>query len=171
MLDNEQRAQVGKVYSNDAFEARKLGAAMVSSRISEHISSYFIHKPQHYCPLVYCWRGGQRSHSLATVLSHVGFNVLLMEGGYRTYRKRVVSDLDLLPQRFKYKVVTGELIFITCITVFVTITLVKVGSHDRCGSCKWSQSSVSSPYVQFVLWTNVKMIAFIVKCAYSPDTY
>ena len=107
VLTDEQRAHVGEVYSKDSFEARKLGAGLVSGNISAHISSYFVDKPAHYRPLVYCWRGGQRSQSLAIVLSQTGFDVLLLEGGYRTYRRRVISDLQQLPQQFNYIVLTG----------------------------------------------------------------
>jgi hypothetical protein len=39
--------------------------------------------------LVYCWRGGERSLSLAHVLSRCGFNVTLVAGGYKAYRRQV----------------------------------------------------------------------------------
>ncbi|KAK7100152.1 tRNA 2-selenouridine synthase-like [Littorina saxatilis] len=107
VLTNEQRSHVGEVYNKDSFEARKLGASLVTRNISQHISHYFINKPAHYQPLVYCWRGGQRSQSLSIVLSQTGFEVRLLEGGYRTYRRRVISDLQQLPEKLKYIVLTG----------------------------------------------------------------
>ena len=110
VLTDEQRAHVGEVYSKDSFEARKLGAGLVSGNISAHISDYFVEKPAHYRPLLYCWRGGQRSQSLAIVLSQTGFDVLQLEGGYRTYRRRVISDLQRLPDQFSYVVLTGMLL-------------------------------------------------------------
>ncbi|KAL8576534.1 hypothetical protein ACOMHN_003092 [Nucella lapillus] len=107
VLTNQQREQVGRTYHHDAFQARKVGAALVSGNISDHISSYFIDKPLRYRPMVYCWRGGQRSHSLALVLSQIGFEVLVLDGGYRTYRRRVVSELQCLPCQFKYIILSG----------------------------------------------------------------
>ncbi|XP_076462591.1 tRNA 2-selenouridine synthase-like [Babylonia areolata] len=107
VLTNEQRSQVGRTYNQDNFQARKVGAAMVTRNISDHIATYFVHKPAQYCPLIYCWRGGQRSHSLAVVLSQIGFEVLVLEGGYQTYRRTVIRDLHSLAPQFKYIVLTG----------------------------------------------------------------
>ncbi len=44
-------------------------------------------------PLVYCWRGGQRSGSFASILSQVGWRVEVLEGGYKSYRTLVVREL------------------------------------------------------------------------------
>jgi tRNA 2-selenouridine synthase len=44
-------------------------------------------------PLVYCWRGGQRSGSFASILSQIGWRVEVLEGGYRTWRRLVVGRL------------------------------------------------------------------------------
>ena len=40
---------------------------------------------------VYCWRGGNRSASLAHVLSQIGFNVAVLSRGYTGYRKQVMA--------------------------------------------------------------------------------
>jgi tRNA 2-selenouridine synthase len=44
-------------------------------------------------PLVYCWRGGQRSGSFASILSQIGWRVEVLDGGYRTWRRLVVGRL------------------------------------------------------------------------------
>jgi tRNA 2-selenouridine synthase len=44
-------------------------------------------------PLIYCWRGGMRSHAMAVILAQVGWRTSVLAGGYRTYRRRVVSRL------------------------------------------------------------------------------
>ena len=57
--------------------------------------------------LIYCWRGGKRSASLAHVLSQIGFQVTLVEGGYKAFRKAL---LDTLPERVKpiqWRVICG----------------------------------------------------------------
>ncbi|MFW5881542.1 MAG: tRNA 2-selenouridine(34) synthase MnmH, partial [Roseicyclus sp.] len=49
-------------------------------------------------PLVYCWRGGQRSGSFASILGQIGWRVEVLGGGYRTWRRLVVErfyDADL----------------------------------------------------------------------------
>ncbi|CAG2238984.1 mnmH [Mytilus edulis] len=53
------------------------------------------------------FRARKRSRSLATILSEIGFDVFLLEGGYKTYRNRVKEELKILPDKFTYRVITG----------------------------------------------------------------
>lgn len=53
VLDNQERIEVGTLYTMNSFEARKSGAADVTKNISKHISDYFQTKPQEYSPLIY----------------------------------------------------------------------------------------------------------------------
>jgi tRNA 2-selenouridine synthase len=57
---------------------------------------------------VYCWRGGQRSGTLAWFLDQVGFRVTLVQGGYKAFRAAVREELTSLPGRFAFKVVGGR---------------------------------------------------------------
>ncbi len=108
VLDDAEHAEVGTVYHQEgAFIARKVGAAYVSSNIGRHLREYFAGKSKEYRPLVYCWRGGQRSASLATVLSQVGWRVALLRGGYKTYRRHVRRELEALPRMFSYRLLAG----------------------------------------------------------------
>ena len=87
-LSNEERAEVGTLYKqHSAFEARKIGAALVSRNLARHIETYFMDKPGGFRPLIYCWRGGQRSGSVALVLAEIGFLPHTLEGGYKRYRR------------------------------------------------------------------------------------
>jgi tRNA 2-selenouridine synthase len=107
-LNDAERALVGTEYKQvSPFAARKRGAALVARNIAAHIEREAMDKPKDWTPLVYCWRGGQRSGALATVLSSIGFRVHLLEGGYREYRRAVIAALEALPQRFHYRVVCG----------------------------------------------------------------
>ena len=107
-LSDAERALVGTEYKQvSPFAARKRGAALVARNIAAHIEREAMDKPKDWTPLVYCWRGGQRSGSLATVLSAIGFRVHLLEGGYREYRRAVIAALEELPKRFQYRVVCG----------------------------------------------------------------
>jgi len=95
VLDDAERSRVGTIYKQEsAFEARKIGASLVSANIAGHLEAHFSGKPREYRSLVYCWRGGQRSGSLATVLADVGWKVGLVEGGYKTYRNHVVEAIS-----------------------------------------------------------------------------
>lgn len=108
VLDNDERAKVGTIYKQvSPFEARKIGAAIVSKNIGQHIQTHFLDKPKSYHPLIYCWRGGQRSNSLAHILNQIGWQTTLIQGGYKTYRKHVRETLDVLPENLSYKILCG----------------------------------------------------------------
>jgi tRNA 2-selenouridine synthase len=107
-LNDAERALVGTEYKQvSPFAARKRGAAIVARNIAAHIERHAIELPRDWSPLVYCWRGGQRSGALATVLGQIGFRVHLLEGGYREYRRAVMAALETLPDRFDLRVVCG----------------------------------------------------------------
>ncbi len=108
VLDNAERVQVGTLYKQvSPFDARKLGAALVSKNIARHIEERFRGHPREWQPLVYCWRGGKRSAAMAHVLREIGWNAATLEGGYRAYRREVVAQLEVLPARFRFRVVCG----------------------------------------------------------------
>lgn len=108
VLSDEERTEVGTIYKQvSAFEARKIGAALVSANIGRHLENHFRDKPKDYRPLVYCWRGGQRSGSLATVLSDVGWNPSLLNGGYKTYRAEVVATIERCASESSLVVLNG----------------------------------------------------------------
>mgnify|MGYP000352468853 CR=1 FL=1 len=107
-LNNEERKRVGTMYVQvSPFEAQKHGAALVAANIARHIEREVLDKPRHWQPLVYCWRGGKRSGSLALVLGQIGFRVTLVEGGYKAFRGAVLAQLPQLTQSLRYRVVCG----------------------------------------------------------------
>ena len=107
-LNNEERHLVGTVYAQvNPFEAKKRGAAMAAANIARHIERDVIEQPRGWQPLVYCWRGGKRSGSLALVLDQIGFKVSVIEGGYKAFRSAVLADLPLQARRHRYRVVCG----------------------------------------------------------------
>lgn len=108
VLDDAERARVGTMHKQvSPFEARKVGAGLVSANIARHLESYLADKPPSYRPLLYCWRGGQRSNSFAIVLHEVGWHVSVLEGGYKSYRRHVMESLGVLPSRFSFRVLCG----------------------------------------------------------------
>ena len=107
-LNNAERIQIGTMYKQvNAFEAKKRGAAIAARNIAAHIEREVIDKPRGWKPLVYCWRGGNRSGALATILGAIGFHVTLVEGGYKAWRAALVDDLPAQVQRLHYRVVCG----------------------------------------------------------------
>jgi tRNA 2-selenouridine synthase len=107
VLDDDQRACIGTLYSANAFEARRLGAALVARNIASMLDGALADRPREWQPLVYCWRGGQRSRALAHILNEVGWRAMQLDGGYRAYRRHVVMQTETLPSRFQFVVLCG----------------------------------------------------------------
>jgi len=108
VLSNEERITVGTLYKQvSPFEARKVGAALISRNIATHLETRFHDKPKSWKPLVYCWRGGQRSGAMSIIFAQVGWLTHKLEGGYKAYRRDVLEQFETLPQHFNYKVVCG----------------------------------------------------------------
>ena len=94
VLDDAQRAEVGTIYvQRSKFLARRLGASLVARNIANHLEGGLADRDSGFQPLVYCWRGGQRSTAMATVMDQVGWPVTQLQGGYQTWRRHVVSRL------------------------------------------------------------------------------
>ena len=107
-LDDTQRITIGTLYKQTGgFEAKKAGAALVARNIAAHIEQHLLDAPRGWQPLVYCWRGGNRSGSLATVLSAIGFKVSLIEGGYKAFRALVMLQTPALVSPLELRVVAG----------------------------------------------------------------
>ena len=107
-LHDAERVRVGTLYKQvNPFEARKLGATLVARNIASHIEREAMDKPKGWRPLLYCWRGGQRSGALALVLGQIGFRVALIEGGYKAFRAAMLADLPARAALLRYRVVCG----------------------------------------------------------------
>ena len=109
VLSNEERVIVGTLYKQEsAFAAKKVGAALIARRIAEHLELEFANKPREWRPLIYCWRGGNRSGAMTHILNQVGWRASILDGGYKSYRRHVREELAELPIKFKYQVVSGS---------------------------------------------------------------
>ncbi|MFZ5524219.1 MAG: tRNA 2-selenouridine(34) synthase MnmH [Pseudomonadota bacterium] len=108
VLSDEERITVGTLYTQvSPFEARKVGAALVAKNIAHHLQTHFHAHPKSWRPLVYCWRGGQRSGAMSIVLAQVGWAAHKLEGGYKTYRRNVLEKLEAFPEIFTFRVICG----------------------------------------------------------------
>ena len=108
VLSNEERADVGTMYVQvDRFGARRLGAALVLRNISDHLEMTLADKPGGWRPLIYCWRGGQRSGTFGWLLREIGWRAETLEGGYQSFRRLVVSDLYEQPLAHRFVVLAG----------------------------------------------------------------
>ena len=109
VLDDAERARVGTIYTQQSpFEARRIGAALVARNVARHLERHFAARGRDYRPLVYCWRGGQRSGAFATILGQVGWRPETLEGGYRSWRRLVKHALYDRPMAAPVVVLDGD---------------------------------------------------------------
>ena len=108
VLDDEERRIVGTLYKQTgAFEARRVGGAMVAANLARHLRERFADQPANWKPLVYCWRGGLRSGSMVTWLRLVGWDAQQLAGGYKSYRRHVIDKLDERCPQLDLRVICG----------------------------------------------------------------
>jgi tRNA 2-selenouridine synthase len=109
VLDDDERARVGTIYKQvSPFTARKMGAALVARNAARHLETALADRPGGWRPLVYCWRGGQRSGSFATILGQIGWRVETLAGGYQSWRRLVVQAVYDTPVASPVVVLDGN---------------------------------------------------------------
>lgn len=109
IFTDEQRAEIGTTYKQvSRQDAIKIGLTYFGPQLNQYLQfveqtlqAYSIQAPK---VLVHCWRGGMRSGAMAWLLSFYGFDVVLLEGGYKAYRNVVLQHLSL---PFKFRVIGG----------------------------------------------------------------
>ena len=109
VLDDPERARVGTMYKQQgSFEARRVGGVLAARNIARHVEETFAGHARKWAPLVYCWRGGQRSRAFTHVLREIGWPALQLEDGYRSYRRSVLDALGELPDGLALHVICGR---------------------------------------------------------------
>lgn len=99
LFSNEERAEIGTVYKQESPEAAKQrGLTLFSKKLPDFIAAF----QQLDTPItVFCWRGGMRSKTAATMIDLMGMEVTRLAGGIRAYREWTVdllNTLDFLPE-------------------------------------------------------------------------
>ena len=108
VLDNEERAKIGTLYKQvSPFAAKKLGAALVSRNIAHHLEDHLLEMPREWRPLIYCWRGGERSGAFTHILNRIGWKAMQLEGGYQGFRRTVIDGLEAAAKQFSFHVICG----------------------------------------------------------------
>lgn len=91
LFSNEERAIVGTAYKKESPEVAMLkGLDFVGLKMR-----FYVEEAERLAPkkkiVVHCWRGGKRSGSLAWLLDLAGFDVQVLDGGYKAYRNYILS--------------------------------------------------------------------------------
>ena len=97
LFTDGERAQVGTIYKQQGKEAAlALGLEFVGPKMAG-----LVREAQRIAPgkrlAVHCWRGGQRSRSVAWLLGMAGFEVQLLAGGYKNYRRHILENTGKTP--------------------------------------------------------------------------
>jgi len=95
LFNNKEREIVGTLYKNSGRETSVLrGLELVGPKLAEFVKGlHKITNSKHV--LVYCWRGGMRSESMGWLFNLAGYDVSVLEGGYKAYRQLIRERLKL----------------------------------------------------------------------------
>ncbi len=108
VLSNDERVEIGTLYKQvSPFAAKKLGAALVSRNIANHLEHHLLEMPREWRPLIYCWRGGERSGAFTHILNRIGWKAMQLEGGYQGFRRTVIDGLEQEANDFSFQVICG----------------------------------------------------------------
>ncbi len=105
LFTNEERKIVGTIYKQQSKnEAILSGLDIVGKKMADFVrfvqplikdNKVFVH----------CWRGGMRSGSMAWLLNLFGYEVFVLTGGYKAYRRYV---LETFLAKFRFIVIGGH---------------------------------------------------------------
>ena len=109
VLSDLEREKVGTIYKKEStFKAKIIGSSLTARNIAKHIEEKFAEFQGSWQPLVYCWRGGQRSKAFAIILSEVGWRTQQLEGGYKEYRNHVLEYINTIGSKLKIILISGK---------------------------------------------------------------
>lgn len=108
VVNDEEYAEVGTLHKTDTHAAYLIGVEYSLRNIANHIKPLIATFDRRDRMLVYCFRGGKRSKLWADNLRTIGFNVDVIKGGWKNYRRWVRESLEVLPRHFEYRVLSGS---------------------------------------------------------------
>ena len=99
LFDDEQRKVVGTNYKQKSRqEAIKIGVEYFGGKMRKMIEMVerIMKMVQHYegTVLIHCWRGGMRSAAVAWLMDIYGYEVYVLNGGYKAYRQFVLASFE-----------------------------------------------------------------------------
>lgn len=107
IFNDKQRAEIGTAYKKvSRADAIKIGFKHFGMQLNQYIETVetLLKEKESKVLLVHCWRGGMRSAAMAWALEFYGYNVVLLEGGYKAYRAHVLQSFE---HPYKFNVLGG----------------------------------------------------------------
>jgi tRNA 2-selenouridine synthase len=109
LLDDDERAQVGTSYAKDGeIVARRLALRIISPKIPAIVDRILELKSQDSSLVVHCWRGGLRSEAVVSFLAIVGIDTWRLKGGYKAWRRHVLSRFEANDYNFPSYILHGQ---------------------------------------------------------------
>ena len=167
VLSNDERVTIGTLYKQESpFAAKKLGAALVSRNIANHLENHLQEMPREWRPLIYCWRGGERSGAFTHILNRIGWKAKQLEGGYQGFRRTVIDGLETLAEQFSFQVIcgmtgSGKTRVLQEIGALGEQILDLEGLAVHCGSVLGNEPNIEQPSqkgFETVLWNALRLL-------------
>lgn len=93
LFDDKERQKVGTLYQKSGKEASVLlGLDIVGPKMSGFVKQAGRLASKKEC-LIHCWRGGMRSSGMAWLLETAGFDITILQGGYKAYRNYIRQNI------------------------------------------------------------------------------
>lgn len=95
LFDDEERALVGTRYHKAGKDAGfMLGLEIAGPKLADYLKRLHSNVPVHSPVIVYCWRGGMRSNSMAWLFSQAGHRVKVLRGGYKAFKGYIREQIS-----------------------------------------------------------------------------
>ena len=109
LFSNAERAEVGTAYKRvgrkeAVLKGMEYAAPKFSFLVEETERILSIKGPQGKAAKIHCWRGGMRSNGIAMLLEMAGIETMILQGGYKAFRRWV---LQFLQSPLKLRVLGG----------------------------------------------------------------
>jgi tRNA 2-selenouridine synthase len=106
IFSNDEREIIGTMYKNNQIQAYQEGFAIYNKKVTTFLEQFDKFSKERTM-IVYCWRGGMRSKTIAELLESKGFKTLQLDNGYKKYREMVREELTRYAPPFELIVLQG----------------------------------------------------------------
>lgn len=105
LFNDEERDEIGTLYKKVSVQAAKERGLEIASHKLPALVKEFSSLERKI--MLFCWRGGMRSKTVATVLDLMGIETIRLQGGLRAYREWVIDKLATINFEPKAFVING----------------------------------------------------------------
>ncbi|MCL2323253.1 MAG: tRNA 2-selenouridine(34) synthase MnmH [Oscillospiraceae bacterium] len=108
ILTDEEREEVGTIYTKNTEEAKLLAVKYGSNKIFDLFKSFVSLYEKDKNIILYCARGGMRSSCLASMIDSLGYRVFKLKGGFKAYRNFIIASIPKVNENIKYVMLHGK---------------------------------------------------------------